>query len=113
MMSIWSDPHSLQLLRRLISGPRFPILVIATYRDTEVPPGNPVSVLLADLVREESVTKLHLSGMDDTDVLSLLESRIHAQVGDGVLTLRDTLIAKRMDIPFSSSRFFGTWALWA
>ena len=58
--------------------------MIATYRDNEVLPGSPVSVLLADLVREEPVTKLHLSGMNDTDVLSLLEAWIQASDGDDV-----------------------------
>jgi DNA-binding SARP family transcriptional activator len=88
----WADPHSVQLLGRLASGQvASPILVVATYRESEMPAGSPVSGLLASLGREKVVTRLKLSGLSDRDVLALLEIRVNGPIGEGA-TLGSTLM---------------------
>lgn len=71
----WADTGSLQLLRHLVgetAGQR--LLVLVTYRDTEVAAGHPVVATLAALWRVDGVTRLDLQGLDDRAVVDLLES---------------------------------------
>jgi len=71
----WADSASLQLLRHLVgedTGLR--LLVLATFRDTEVFAGHPLLDTLADLWRMERVSRLDLRGLDDRAVIDLLEA---------------------------------------
>jgi DNA-binding CsgD family transcriptional regulator/tetratricopeptide (TPR) repeat protein len=65
----WADSPSLQLLRFLaheIRGSR--LLLIATYRDTEVDRRHAASPILADLVRDPHCRRLSLQGLEKTQV---------------------------------------------
>ena len=71
----WADKPSLQLLSRLAghtSSTR--LLVVGTYRDTELSVTNPLTDVIAALRRDTAVTVLALSGFDDTEVISFMES---------------------------------------
>jgi class 3 adenylate cyclase len=71
----WVDQASLQLLRHLIttdSGGS--LLVVGTYRDTDLSAEDPLTALLADLHREEGVERVALTGLGDTDLVELLEA---------------------------------------
>ncbi len=80
----WADRPSLLLLRHLgRTLERAPILVLATYRDTEVDRGHPLAAALADLRREHPLVTIALEGLDDDEVADLLESD-----GDAAAALR-------------------------
>ena len=71
----WTDTGSLQLLRHLVMSDRpMALVVIGTYRDTDVGRTHPLRPLIADLHREHSVTRLPLSGLTDLDLVALMES---------------------------------------
>ena len=71
----WADQPTLLLLRHVLrTASPLPVLVVATYRDTDIGRGHPLSDLLADLRRDEGLThRVAVDGLDDDAVLALLE----------------------------------------
>jgi DNA-binding SARP family transcriptional activator len=60
----WAGEAALGVLRRLLRSPiEAALLVLATYRDTEVAPDHPLARLLADTRRDPNVTRLALAGL--------------------------------------------------
>jgi predicted ATPase len=71
----WADEPTLVYLRHLVrASASFPLLVIATYRDTELVRTHPLSETLADFRKEAGVERMALRGLDADEVRSLLES---------------------------------------
>jgi class 3 adenylate cyclase/tetratricopeptide (TPR) repeat protein len=71
-----ADESTLLLLRHL--GQRvdeIPVLVIGTYRHTELDPGRPFADVLPDLLRERRAEEILLTRLDEAGVTSLLEGR--------------------------------------
>lgn len=78
----WADQPSIQLLRHLVR--RFgdsPVTVVGTYRATELGEAHVLQALLADLSRDQAVTRIELAGLNDREVAQLL-GRITARVLD-------------------------------
>jgi class 3 adenylate cyclase len=70
----WAASPTLLLLRHVVRSPApMRLLVLGTYRDTELRPGHPLVDLLADLRRDEAVEHLPLSGLDEAEVLAVVE----------------------------------------
>ena len=60
----WADSPTLSLLRHVVSaGPSMAVMVVGTYRDSELPHDHPLPALLADLHREQGVERMKLSGL--------------------------------------------------
>ena len=70
----WADETTLLLLRQLLRAAADRLLVVATYRDTEVGRGHPLANLLADLRREDGVVRIALRGLELPGVLRLLRA---------------------------------------
>ena len=71
----WADLASLQLLRHLLaSGAPLPLTVVATFRDSDLSRDAPLAAVLADLRREARATRLQLNGLDDHDIVELIEA---------------------------------------
>ena len=68
----WADKPTLLLLRHLISNPPAGLLVLCTYRDTDVDRTHPLSSMLADFRRMPAVTRIALDGLGDDGVRDLL-----------------------------------------
>ncbi len=83
----WADAASLQVLRHLISASSPPpLLVIGTYRDTDLTREHALTAVLADLRREPVVTRLAIRGLDDAELLALVEGAAGYELPpDGVL----------------------------
>src|SRR5204863_4899195 len=65
----WADKATFALLRHAVRSPESPrLLVVATYRDTEIDNGR-----LADLCREPGVERMPVSGLDEEEVSALVE----------------------------------------
>nr|WP_264085076.1 LuxR family transcriptional regulator [Kibdelosporangium phytohabitans] len=75
----WADQATLRLLVHLAMAARtMPVMILVTYRDTEV--GEPLSDTLAALAREDSVTRVQLTGLSETDVVAHLTGLTGAAV---------------------------------
>jgi len=71
----WADKGSLLLLRHLTAADQATgVLVLGTYRDTELSRSHPLTETLAALRRQDGVGRIELKGLDDTDVIAYLEA---------------------------------------
>jgi class 3 adenylate cyclase/tetratricopeptide (TPR) repeat protein len=71
----WADQGTLQLLRMLLVDPRpAPMLVLGTFRDSEVPRTHPLAQLYADVLRDRAVDLVELDGLDETESAGLVRS---------------------------------------
>jgi class 3 adenylate cyclase/tetratricopeptide (TPR) repeat protein len=71
----WADQGTLLLFRHLArTSDPLSLLVLATYRDTEVSRTHPLAVALADLRRETTFERIELAGLSEADVGALLRS---------------------------------------
>ena len=71
----WAAKPTLLLLRHILqSSLPLSLLVVATYRDSEVGRGHPLSDLLADLRRVQGVERIHLTGLDQAAVHAFVEA---------------------------------------
>ncbi|RSM64525.1 hypothetical protein DMB66_19565 [Actinoplanes sp. ATCC 53533] len=97
----WADVQTLALLRHLVErAVATPVLVIATFRDSDIDASHPLTGLLSATHRESGTTRLALDGLDDSELLSLLEGVAgHAMDRDGLM-LRDLLRAETEGNPF-------------
>ncbi|HET9740117.1 MAG TPA: AAA family ATPase [Solirubrobacteraceae bacterium] len=86
----WADRSSLLLARHVAKEPRLgAVLMVGTFRDTELQPGHPLPELLAELERGRELPRIRLDGMDEREVAQLIGgdaapgtvSAIHAETG--------------------------------
>ncbi len=71
----WAAKPTLLLLRYLVRQQApVKLLVVATYRDTDLDRGHPLSEMLADLRREPDVERVVLHGLDDSEVIAFVSS---------------------------------------
>ncbi len=97
----WADRPTVQLLRHVVSADvPLRLFVIGTFRDSDLGADHPLADALAALHREPGAERLTLHGLDDAELLTLLETRAgHALADDGV-ALRDALSAETDGNPF-------------
>ncbi|MET8147077.1 AAA family ATPase [Actinoplanes sp. NPDC049668] len=97
----WADVQTLALLRHLVAQAlATPVLVIATFRDSDIDASHPLTALLAATHREPGTTRLALRGLDDSEVLGLLETVAGHEMDHDGLALRDVLRAETEGNPF-------------
>jgi class 3 adenylate cyclase/tetratricopeptide (TPR) repeat protein len=71
----WADAPTLSLLRHVVAaGAAMRVMVIGTYRDSDLSRDHPLTALLADLHRERGVERVRLTGLEPGDVLGLMEA---------------------------------------
>ena len=69
----WADSGTVGLLRELVHrAPSVPLLVLATYRNTDVEREQPSARLFADLRRETGVARVALVGLSEAEVSGLV-----------------------------------------
>ncbi len=68
----WADKPTLLLLKHLITNPVTGLMVLCTYRDTDVDRSHPLSSMLADFRRMPAVTRIAVAGLADDGVRDLL-----------------------------------------
>jgi DNA-binding CsgD family transcriptional regulator len=81
----WADAPTLQLLQffaRYVSESK--IVVVGTYRDTELSRLHPLSGTLADLNRSRNYTRLLLRGLADTEIRNLVQELGSARATDEI-----------------------------
>jgi DNA-binding SARP family transcriptional activator len=82
----WADRSSLLLGRHLAREPRLGrVLMVGTFRDTELDPGHALADLIADVERDRPVPRVRLGGMDEREVAALIGSWHGSEVEDGAV----------------------------
>jgi predicted ATPase len=86
----WSDTASLELLRvlaRRVGGRR--IMLVATYRDNELPRGHILYRLLPALVRESNTERIDLRGLEEQSIGELVAMQFTLRPNDQDRLVRD------------------------
>ena len=70
----WADKASLQLLRHVAGSPHLPkVMVLGTYRSSDIAAGDPLSDALASLRREANAERIDLVGLEDYEIIEMME----------------------------------------
>ncbi len=97
----WADVASLQLLRHLLTASPSPTaLVVGTYRDTDVARDHPLTPLLADLRRESNVVRCVVRGLDDRELLALMEGAAGYELPENGVALAHAVYHETDGNPF-------------
>jgi class 3 adenylate cyclase len=90
----WAAEPTLHMLRHVLGSERsMHLLVIGTYRDTEIDRTHPLGALLAHLRRTEGVDRIALRGLDREGVADLIERasghELHEQARELAIALHE------------------------
>ena len=97
----WADKPSLLLFRHLLrSVTPLRMLILATYRDTDLDRSHPLADVLGDLRRESGVTRLDLMGLDAHGVEQLMENAAGHDLDEQALELAKAVHAETEGNPF-------------
>jgi tetratricopeptide (TPR) repeat protein len=79
----WASASDLMLLKHIVrAGAPTRLLIIGTFRDTDIGTDHPLTALLADLRREEGVTRMSLTGVDEEAVRELVTASAGHDLGE-------------------------------
>src|SRR5688572_8367586 len=97
----WAAKPTLLLLRHVISStePKR-LLILATYRDTELGHDHPLGEVLADLRRQRAVERLSLVGLDSSGVVAYMEQAAGRALDDEDLALARAIHEETEGNPF-------------
>ncbi len=97
----WADKGTLLLLRHLLrSGEAMALLVLGTYRDTDLVRTHPLAEMLADFRRHDDIERLTLSGLDVAGVEAFVEAAAGQQLNDDGVSLADAVHRETEGNPF-------------
>jgi class 3 adenylate cyclase len=98
----WADKPSLQLLRHVVANSSSNrLLVLCNYRDAELSGGHPLTEALAALLREPAgVSTIDLKGLDDTGVVTFVESAAGHELDEAGVGLAHELYRETDGNPF-------------
>jgi class 3 adenylate cyclase/tetratricopeptide (TPR) repeat protein len=96
----WADTATLLLLRQLITGQPSGLMVLCTYRDTDVDRTHPLAAMLADLRRLDGVERIALTGLGTGGVRELLVRTSGHDLGDDGLRFADMMQRETSGNPF-------------
>jgi class 3 adenylate cyclase len=98
----WADAGSLHLLRHVVGhiDPDTHLLMLVTYRDTDVDRGHPLSGALADLHRAAGTERISLRGLDEAGMRAFLEAAGGHPLADEGIVLAQRLAAETDGNPF-------------
>ncbi|MFZ0248625.1 MAG: AAA family ATPase [Acidimicrobiales bacterium] len=97
----WSDSQSLRLLRHVVATvDTARLLVLGTFRDTELSPSNPLRDLLGAFRREPNIGQIALKGFDDSGVLAFMEAAAGQRLDEPATDLAHALRLETEGNPF-------------
>jgi hypothetical protein len=97
----WADKGSLVLLRHLAAAEQsMRVLVLGTYRDSELSRSHPLLDTLAALRRQTGVSRIELAGLDDDGVVAFLEAAAGQTLDDAGVGLAHAVYRETDGNPF-------------
>jgi len=97
----WADKGSLLLLRHLTAAEQAKrLLVFGAYRDSELSLSHPLIETLATLHRHSGVSRVELAGLNDNEVVSLVEAAAGHSLDDAGLGLAHAVYRETDGNPF-------------
>jgi len=96
----WATKPTLLMLRAVARTVDAPVLLIATYRDTDLDRAHPLGSMLGDFRRVDGVTRVTLSGLGETDVIDLLERISNQSADPAIHALAHALVRETEGNPF-------------
>ncbi len=97
----WARKPTLLLLRHLLkTTAHLQVLIVATYRDTDLDRTHPLSEMLADMRRQAGVERLMLHGLDERGVIDFLERTAGHELDEPGLTLAAAVARETEGNPF-------------
>ena len=97
----WAARPTLLLLRHVVRQRAVGrLMIVATYRDTDLGRGHPLSEALADLRREPDVERVALRGLDEPEVVELASTAAGHELEGDVLELARAVHAETEGNPF-------------
>jgi class 3 adenylate cyclase len=97
----WADRGSLLLLRQLAASDLpMRVLILGTYRDSELGRAHELLDALAALHRQQDFSRIELSGLDDTGVVALIESAAGYPLDENGIGLAHALYRETDGNPF-------------
>jgi DNA-binding SARP family transcriptional activator len=97
----WADAPTVHLLRHVFAAATpTRMLVIGTFRDSDVGDHHPLRATLAGLHREPNVERVALRGLGEDELLELLELTVRDAAAEERVALRDALSAETDGNPF-------------
>jgi class 3 adenylate cyclase/tetratricopeptide (TPR) repeat protein len=97
----WADTASLQMLRHLIASTTpMDVVISCTYRNTDLGRGSLLTKLLSDLHREANVARFVVRGLEDEELIELLEAAAGHQLDQRGVGLAHALHRETDGNPF-------------
>ncbi len=97
----WADKGSLLLLRHILATTQpMRLLIVGTYRDSELSQTHPLLDTLAVLRRQSGVARFELSGLDDSGVVAFMEAIAGYTLDDAALALAHAMFRDTDGNPF-------------
>jgi len=96
----WAAKPTLMLLRHVVAAAGGRILVLGTYRDTELTHDHPLLEVVPDLRRQGGVDRLSLAGLDDEGVAALVEQAAGQPLDEATLALARAVHEETEGNPF-------------
>ncbi|MSO79387.1 MAG: adenylate/guanylate cyclase domain-containing protein [Acidimicrobiia bacterium] len=98
----WADASSLGLLRHLVGRMTVSaaVLVVVTYRDTDVDRAHPLSAMIGDFRREPRVERYALRGIDEAGMRALLAAAGGSELDELGKAFAHTLVQETEGNPF-------------
>src|SRR5207302_1696179 len=97
----WATKPTLLLLKHVIrSGQPMSLLVVGTYRDSDIGRGHPLTELLAELRRESVAERISLRGLSDDEAVAMMETLAGHGLEGNELALAHAVHAEADGSPF-------------
>jgi tetratricopeptide (TPR) repeat protein len=97
----WADKPTLALLRHVVgSSDGGALLILGTYRDSELSRQHPLSGLLADLRSEPGIERISLQGLGEQDVVTIMETAAGHEMDSLGLKLAQDIATETGGNPF-------------
>jgi len=96
----WADNATLQLLRHVVTAEIGRVMIIGTFRESDVARGDPLSDLLATLHREQGVERISVRGLDDLEVVEFMEQAAGHEMTEEGIALAHALHRETFGNPF-------------
>ncbi len=97
----WATKPTLLMLRHLLQPPGpGPVLVLATYRDTDLSHDHPLVALMADLRRRDGVERCALTGVEEAAVAEIMTLAAGEALGEDGLRLARAIHSETEGNPF-------------